>query len=113
MSETNFQPIFDYIDKSQREQKQEIIQELSEGLPSKADINKLQNSVDAIALGLKNNDDRVKVVQTKAEGVEKWVMKAADKVSCFTTLRVPKYKQSGIIKPGCFCLYAQTCLTLN
>jgi hypothetical protein len=76
MSDTNFQPIFDYIDNT----KKELLSEMEEKFVTKSEIAKLQNTVDSIALSFKNNDDKVKVVEEKTTRIENWVMKTAEKV---------------------------------
>ena len=70
MTDINFQPLFEYIDGK--------IDSLKEDQPSKADIVKLQNSVDTLA----NRFDRIEqgsvVLNSKVKHVEDWVIQAAE-----------------------------------
>ena len=71
MENNNFKPIFDYID--------EQTTLLRTELASKADIQKVLNAVSSIAKNSKDNEEKTNVLETKAERIEKWVMKAAEK----------------------------------
>ena len=72
MENINFQPVFDYIDQTEKRLKEE--------LASKADLKHLQDTVDEIAKGFKDNDEKVKVVDAKAERIEHWVIEASKKI---------------------------------
>ena len=72
MSETNFKPVFDYIDQA----KQEILEEV----PSKAQIEKLQSSVDGLAKWAKDNEDDILVLEKKTERLEHWTIEASEKI---------------------------------
>jgi hypothetical protein len=54
--------------------------ELKAELATKEDIAHLQQTVDGFAKNFKDNDEKVIVVEAKAERLESWVMKAAEKV---------------------------------
>lgn len=71
MSDKNFQPIFDYIDQA----KKEILDEV----PSKADFQSLQTSVDSLAKRFDNVEVGLKVTEAKTEKIEHWVVEAAEK----------------------------------
>lgn len=72
MVEINYKPIFDYIDQTEKRLKEE--------LASKADLKHLQDTVDGIAKNFKDNDEKVKVVEGKAERIEHWVIDAAKRI---------------------------------
>lgn len=76
MSNTNFQPIFDYIDESVANKLDSLRDELH-GLATKKDIQKLQNTLDGFAKSTKEVDEKVKVLESKSEGMEHWIIKAA------------------------------------
>ena len=72
MNETNFQPIFDYIDETKKE--------IMEVVATKADIQNVLDAVGAIATQSKKNEDKVILLENKTERVEHWVMQAAEKI---------------------------------
>lgn len=76
MENTNFQPIFDYIDQSKKELKEELKLDLA----TKADINALQTSVDKLASRFDKFDTESTVTKHRVERVEHWVTKAAEKI---------------------------------
>ena len=73
MVEINYKPIFDYIDQTKKELKEE--------LASKADLKRLQDTVDGIAKNFKNNDEKVIIVEAKSERIEHWVIDASKKIN--------------------------------
>jgi hypothetical protein len=75
MENINFQPIFDYIDKSQ----EDLEIRLKRDLASKEDVRKIQETLDSFAKDNKNFGQDLKVVENKASRLESWVLKAAEK----------------------------------
>jgi hypothetical protein len=78
MSDTNFQPIFDYIDESEKRIKEELTSEITSQISLK--IQRVQDTLDAFAKDHKDNNHKAKIIEAKAERIEHWVMKAAEKV---------------------------------
>ena len=76
MSDTNFQPIFDYIDKS----KEDLKVELLEVIATKEQIKNLQDSVDAFARESKNHKQEDVIHKAQTSRIEKWVITAAEKI---------------------------------
>jgi hypothetical protein len=76
MGDTNFQPIFDYID--------EKITYLETGLRSdiatKDDIQKILSAIDAFVTQSKDNSDSILVLEHKTEKLEHWTIAAAEKM---------------------------------
>jgi hypothetical protein len=67
----NFQPIFDYIDKT----KADIFAEVA----SKNEINNIKNMLDAFAKSAGDNGNKMRLQENKTERIEHWVIKAAEK----------------------------------
>lgn len=72
MSKINFKPIFDYIDQNNKE--------LEKRLATKADIARLENTVNSFAKKEKDRGQEEKIVKAKTEQIEHWVIQAAEKV---------------------------------
>ena len=72
MSDTNFQPIFDYVD--------EKIDGLRAEMATKADIQTVLNAIDAFAKDSNNVKQEVVIAQAKTQQIEHWVIKASKKV---------------------------------
>ncbi len=75
MENQNFQPIFDYIDEKFTNLETGLLSDMA----TKADIERVINTIDALAKMTKDNDDRLTIVENKSERIEHWVMKAAEK----------------------------------
>ncbi len=75
MSETNFQPIFDYIDESEKRIKSEIKSEMA----TKADIERVLKAVGAISKTSSEHEDKLLEAQNKTEQLEHWVIQAAER----------------------------------
>ena len=71
MSETNFQPIFDYID--------DKITGLEEKMATKLDIQKVLDAVGSFAKSAKDKNEKLALLENKTERIEHWVMEAAEK----------------------------------
>jgi hypothetical protein len=76
MENINFQPVFDYIDKT----KEEIIGEIMGQVATKEDIRGLQSSIDGLAKQTKDNTEKVAGADAKASQLEGWVIQAAEKI---------------------------------
>ena len=72
MQKIDFKPVFDYIEQAEIRLKEE--------LASKADLKHLQDTMDGIAKNFKDNDEKVTIVEAKAERMEHWVIDVAKKI---------------------------------
>lgn len=70
--QTNFQPIFDYIDDA----KKDILAQVA----TKDDIKLLQNSMDVFAKQTKDYYQEVTVMVAKVSRMEAWIQKTANKI---------------------------------
>lgn len=76
MSETNFKPVFDYIDQSKRELKEDLLGEIA----SKKAVEKLQDSVVGLAKRFDKIEQESIVTKARTQRVEHWVMEASSKI---------------------------------
>ena len=76
MSDTNFQPIFDYIDQSMEDLKIDLDAKFA----SKADIERILKAIDAFAKRDKNNETEILVAGNRIHSLEKWTIEAAPKI---------------------------------
>lgn len=76
MTAANFQPIFDYIDKTAAD----LEAKLRVDMATKTDIQKVLDAIDAFAKASKDNKQESLVLKAKAEKIEHWVMKAAETI---------------------------------
>jgi hypothetical protein len=77
MENTNFKPIFDYID--QKVDNLEI--KLKTELASKQDIQRILNAIDSFAGQSKLREQEQIVLKAKTERIEHWVNDASKKVN--------------------------------
>lgn len=66
---TNFQPIFDYIDKT----KAEILSDVFEQVATKNDIKTIKDMLEAFAKSTSDNVGKLAVQENKTERIEHWV----------------------------------------
>ena len=72
MSKTDFKPIFDYIDKNN--------EELEKRLATKADIARLENTVNSFAGKELKREQESTVLKAKTQRMEHWVIKTAKQI---------------------------------
>ena len=72
MPNSNFQPIFDYIDQS--------IEGLKAQVASKSDIDRVITAIDGLAKQSKDHDDKIIILENKSEHFEHWAVKAGEKI---------------------------------
>ena len=76
MSETNFQPIFDYIDQTIEDLKTDQDAKFA----SKADIQAVLKAIEAFGKQGKDNQEEILAAGGRIDDLEKWTIEAAPKV---------------------------------
>jgi len=74
MSDTNFQPIFDYIDESNKKQKEEILNEI------KIDITDVKTAVANLSSQVKKYHEEMLVSGHRIDRLEEWAKTVGEKV---------------------------------
>ena len=72
MPDSNFQPIFDYIDQTK--------EALKAQMASKSDIERVITAIDAIAKRTYDHEDKTTILENKSERIEHWAIQAAEKI---------------------------------
>lgn len=76
MSETNFQPICDYIDKTIEDLKADLDNKFA----TKSDIERILQAIDAFSKRDKINETEILASGSRINALEKWTIEAAPKV---------------------------------